>query len=127
MALKTQTKTGSAERVIRTAVQVLVALVATAPLITSTLGLTPAETAKVLGIMGAAVIVVAALHNGLEAAGILPAMLRGMPVPTPTPAQISAASVVAPVLVEDSTKAQAIATEVAPVIAAVRGSQSSLG
>lgn len=123
MAVKTSTKTGSAERIIRTFFQVLVACVAVAPAIVSELGLTAAETAKVLGFIGVAVVLIAALHNGLETAGVLPAMLRSQQWPSdPTTAQIAAATSVAPTVVADAAIAQNVASSLAPVVSAVENS-----
>lgn len=123
MAVKTQTATGSTERVLRTFFQVLVASIAVAPAIVWQLGLSAAETAKVLGWIGVSVVVIAAIHNGLETAGVLPAMLRSQQWPTdPTATQVAAATAVAPKLVADAQIAQNVAGSLAPVVSAVENS-----
>jgi hypothetical protein len=119
MALKTATKTGSAERVIRTVFQTLVAAVPTIPVLTATLHLSTRVSAEVVGFTGVFVIIISALHNGLETAGLLPAMLKTVPLPAVTPQLQAAAQVVAPSIVTDTQRAQSVAAEVAPVVSAV--------
>jgi hypothetical protein len=114
---RTAKKTGSLERVLRTIFQVLVAAVPTIPILVNTLGLSAQTAAEVTGIGGLVVVIVFGLHNTLESAGILPSMLKDLPLPTLTPQLASTAQAIAPSIVADVAKAQAAAPVVAPVIA----------
>ena len=108
MTLKTSTKTGSTERVIRTTFQALVAAVPAIPILAHTLNLSSTTSAEVVGVTGVLVIIISALHNGLEALGWLPAMLRNLPIPTVTNQLVAAAEKTAPSVVtavQDATKA----------------------
>lgn len=122
--LKAQTQTGSTERVLRTMFQVLVAAVPAVPVLTTTLGLSTHLSAEVVGITGILVIVITAIHNGLETAGLLPAMLKTVPMPVLSPTLEAAAQALAPVVVADAQKAQAAGSVIAPVIAAAEASTS---
>lgn len=126
MAIKTQTKTGSTERVIRTIFQVLLACIPAAPAIVYELHLSLAQTAQALGYIGLFVVIISTVHNGLEAAGLLPAMLRSQQWPSdPTTTQIAQATAVAPKLVADAAIAQSVAGSLAPVVSAVEGSSAN--
>ena len=126
MALKAATKTGSTERVIRTLFQVLVSAIPAVPVLVQTLGLSAQQSIEVVGISGLAVIVIAAIHNGLEAAGLLPAMLKDLPwqAITATVQQTADAQAIAPAVVADAAKAVTVASEVAPVVSAVESAVS---
>lgn len=118
MAIKTTTKTGSTERVIRTFFQTLVAAVPAIPILDHTLHLSSTTSAEVVGVAGLVVVIVSALQNGLETLGWLPAMLRGVPNVTVTPAELAAAEKVAPSVVSAVQDASAAVPTVAGVIAA---------
>lgn len=123
--LKSQTQTGSTERVLRTMFQVLVAAVPAVPVLTTTLGLSTHLSAEVVGITGVLVIVITAIHNGLETAGLLPAMLKTVPMPPVTPALEAAAQAYAPAIVADAQKVQAAGSVIAPVVAAAEAPSTS--
>ena len=125
MALKTQTKTGSTERVLRTTFQTLAAAIPAVPLLTSILGLNTHLATEVVGITGLLVILVTTLHNGLETAGLLPAMLKTLPMPIETPQLQAAAQAVAPTVVADAAKVIAAAPIIAPVVAAAESAPST--
>ncbi len=118
MALKTTTKTGSTERVIRTFFQALVAAVPAIPILDHTLHLSSTTSAEVVGIAGLVVVVISAVQNGLETLGWLPAMLRGVPNLTVTPAEVAAAEKVAPSVVTAVQEATAAVPTVAGVVSA---------
>lgn len=69
-----------AQRILRTAIQVIIGLAAAVPAAVAAIGgeVDAALAAKVVGFAGAAIIIVTALQNALEAAGILPKILTGI-------------------------------------------------
>ena len=118
MALRSTTSSAASGRIIRTVFQTLVAAVAAVPTLVQVLGLSATTSAEVTGVVGLAVIVVTSLHNGLESAGILPAMFKNVDLPVLTPSEASAASKLSPVIVADAAKFDAAGAIVAPVIKA---------
>lgn len=120
MAIKTQTKTGSTERVIRTVFQTLLAAVPAIPVLTAALGLNARLSAEVVGITGLLVIIFSSIHNGLETAGLLPAMFKNVPLPTVTPQLQKAAVALAPTIVADTQRAQVVASDVAPIVSEIK-------
>lgn len=60
------------QRVLRTVVQVLIAVAVAVPSAVALLDIDKALAAKIVGVAGALVIVVTALQNALEANGVLP-------------------------------------------------------
>ena len=118
MALRSTTSSAASGRIIRTVFQVLVAAVVAVPSLISLLGLSATQSSEVTGVVGLAVIVVTSLHNGLEAAGILPAMFKNVDLPVLTSSEASAASKLSEVIVANAAKFDAVGAIVAPVIKA---------
>ena len=118
MALRSTTSSAASGRIIRTVFQTLVAAVAAVPTLVHVLGLSATTSAEVTGVVGLAVIVVTSLHNGLESAGILPAMFKSVDLPVLTSSEASAASKLSGVIVADAAKFDAVGAIVEPVIKA---------
>ncbi len=125
MALKTATSTSASGRIIRTVFQVLVAVAASAPLMVGTLHLSAAQSTEVSGVVGLVVIIITSVHNGLEQAGILPAMFKGVDMPVATATEVAAAQKIAPQVVQAASEATALGQEAAPIVAAAQGKSTS--
>ena len=125
MALRATTSNAASGRIIRTVFQVLVATVIAVPSLISLLGLSATQSSEVTGVVGLVVIVVTSLHNGLEAAGILPAMFKTVDLPALTSSEASAASKLSGVIVANATKFDAAGAIVEPVIKAIQSKIST--
>lgn len=118
MTIKTTTPNAASGRIIRTVFQVLAAGSAAVPMLVKILGISAATSAEVTGIVGLLIIVITSLHNGLETAGILPAMFKSVELPVLTPTLSAAANTLSPTIVKDANAFANAGAVVAPVIQA---------
>ena len=119
MTLRTTTPNAASGRIIRTVFQVLVASVAAVPALVKVIGLSASTSAEVTGVIGLLVILITSLHNGLETAGILPAMFKSVELPILTPTLATAAEKLSPTLVADANKITDAGSVVAPIVASI--------
>lgn len=124
MVAKLATKTGTAERVLRTAIQALPAAAIAVPVLVRELGVPAHLAGEIVAYSAGSVVAVSWIVNYLEGKGWMPSFLKGVNVAAPTQSEVAAAASVDKPLMDELRKGAAVANTVQEVVNTVKSAET---